>query len=72
MNNGTVKFGAKSMGYLNTIDVSGSVWNKCNGDGTEKNIEMPAPKNTEKPSKCQSDGGAGLIGGNDEGDLQGD
>lgn len=26
----------------------------CNGDGTEKNIETPAPRNTEKPSKCQA------------------
>ena len=25
-----------------------------NGDGMEKNIEMPAPKNTEKPIKCHA------------------
>ncbi len=53
MNNGTVKFGAKTMGNLNTSDASGLLWKMCSGDGTEKNIETPAPKNTKNPIKCQ-------------------
>ena len=44
MNNGTVKFGAKSMGNRNTIDASGLLLKMCNGEGTEKNIETPGPK----------------------------
>ncbi len=25
-----------------------------NSEGTEKNMEIPAPKNTKKPTKCQT------------------
>lgn len=53
-NKGTVKFGARSMGNWNTIVVSGFAYEMRNGDGTEKNIGIPAPKNTAEPTTCQA------------------